>query len=113
MSQALIEKLKKARQSEVTVGKHTFVISRPTDLDMALLGGSLPVRDVLKRYVVGWKNVTELDLVPGGMPDAVPFDVDLFVEWAADQPDIWNPIGNAIRESYLAFKKSTEQQAKN
>ena len=114
MSLSLIEKIKKARHSELKCGDFTFVIARPTELDLALnpkLG--LGVRDFLSKYVVGWSGVKEIDLIPNGMPDEVEFSGALFLEWIEDKPDLWNPVVEAIRTSYTEHRARLELQAKN
>jgi hypothetical protein len=115
MSQSLIEKIKKARQSKVTIEKITFVIARPTELDLALNGArfGINVREVLSKYVVDWEGMTELELVSGGMPDAVSFSTALFMEWVEDKPEYWSPLATAIKESYDNYKSTQEQVLKN
>lgn len=95
---SLIDKLRSSRRTPLTIGAYTFQISRPTDLEMALLGDKT-TEHIFKKYVVDW-NVKEIDIIPGGSPVVVPFDADLFYDWVSDHPDLWNPISDAIINSY-------------
>lgn len=113
---ALIEKIRKARQSSVKAGEWTFTVSRPTDMDVLNLRaaeGGTTNAELLRRFVVGWSGVREIDLVPGGSPDPVPFSAELFAEFVADRPALWEPIVKAIIEGYKAHESELEAAAKN
>lgn len=114
MSQALIEKIRKARETVVTVGGHNYTVRRPTDMDMAEIAGQggVPIKEYLRRFVVGW-DVKEIDLVPGGSPEPVPFTPDLLVEWVSDRPGDWKPIADAIKAGYSAHVAKREAAVKN
>jgi hypothetical protein len=72
-------------------------------MDMVKMSGES--RDeFLKKFVVDWKGVKEIDLIPGGDPFDVPFDSELFYEWLSDNPKFWEPIINGIIESYRAHE---------
>jgi len=98
----LIEKLRKARQQQITVEGVHFTVQRPTDLQIAEQGANnFRQSDVLQQYVVGWDQVTEITLgIPGGTASPVPFDSALFVEWVADNPNFWGPLCDKITELY-------------
>lgn len=102
MSQQIIDKIKKARETNVTVDRFTFTVRRPTDLEYftELHGQRLKQGDIMQRYVLGWSGVTELDIISGGDGVPVEFETELFMEWIADRPDLWAPLTNAILESY-------------
>jgi hypothetical protein len=111
MSRALIDKIRKGRESRVESGGYTFTVRRPTDLEMLELGQAVPVSSLFK-FVSGW-NVKECDVVPGGGGDQVPFSQALFQEWIADRPDLWTDITQAIVEAYKAHETALGEAAKN
>lgn len=110
----LIERLQRARQSTAESGGRTFTIRRPTDLEMQELAGKIDQRLLLVRFVVDWGSMTEIDLgIPGGGPDVVPFDAELWAEWIADHPEHWDDITQAVVEGYKGHKAQMEDAAKN
>lgn len=111
---SLIDKIRKARESSVTVEGHTYTIRRPTDMEMAehMASGGLAVKDLMSRFVTGW-DVTELDLIPGGNPTPAKFSAELFDEWIADRPDDWMPLATAIKDAYLAHANKRDDEVKN
>lgn len=113
MSKDLIERIRRARQSGVTVQGRSFTIRRPTDLEMHELNGKIDQRLLLVRFVVDWGVMPEMDLVPGGGPDPVPFSTDLWAEWIADHPELWSDLSSAVVENYKAHKTALEGAAKN
>lgn len=109
MSQALIDKIRAQRQTDIEAAGLVFIISRPTDLDVQEMHGkAMSTIDFLKKYVTGWKDIKESDLINGGVPKPVEFTPDLFVEWVADRPDIFNPLGSGI---IAAYEQHAKQQA--
>ncbi len=114
MSQNLIERIKKARQTTVKVGEITLICRRPTDLEMLeMRSAKITQGDILKRFVDGWENVKEVDLVPGGTGDAVPFSTELFAEWVSDHPESWKTISDAVVQGYKNHEAILEASAKN
>lgn len=111
MSKALIEKLRRSREFTVEVGGHKFTARRPTDCDAIELAGIGPV-EFVRRFVIGW-NLSELDVIPGGGPDAVPFDADLWAEWISDRPELWEPLAIPIMDAYSRHVEQREAAAKN
>lgn len=112
----LIDKIRKARESTVSVGDLNFLIRRPTDMEVVELqraDSELKQSDLLKRFVVGWDGVKELDIIPGGTGAEVQFDSDLFVEWIVDKPKCWTPICDAITQCYTAhIEKMADSEKK-
>jgi hypothetical protein len=104
----LIEKIRKARQTRVTVDGKTFIVRRPTDWEAIEMagGGESRQMDFIERFVEGWEGITELDLIPSGDSVPVPFDHALFVEWIADQPKYWGDLTSAITKEYSAHAES-------
>lgn len=110
----LIKQLRKSRESKTTVGKFSFTILRPTHLQMVtVFNDGLTMPDVVREYVVGWDNVTEVDILEGATTDPVPFDKLVWAEWLSDRPDFWSPLHDAILKAYRDFAAKTEQDAKN
>jgi hypothetical protein len=108
-NQTLIEKIRKARETLIYEGGFGFMIRRPTDLEIIQMRGqSIRESDVMRLFVVDWRDVTEADLIPGGSPVRVPFDSELFMEWVADRPQFWAPIVNAVMASYQSHQESME-----
>lgn len=117
MSQALINAIRKARQTRVTVGKYTFTVRRPTVQEY--LGYRtpdnkifIPVED-LGKFVSDWSGVTGLDLASSGDGDPVPFNADLFMAWIVDYPDIWTELINGILAAFNSYIAARDDQAKN
>lgn len=111
----LIEKIRKARESRLTVGDFTLTIRRPTDLEsveMRYTGNREAVCGV-SRFVVDWHGVRELDIAPGGTDKEVPFDSDLFAVWIEDQPKLWEPLINGVLDAYKLHAAKHEADAKN
>ncbi len=97
----------------VEAGGHSFTIRRPTDEEaISLRSDSITLVSIVKRFTIGW-NLQEIDLIPGGTPVNVPFDVELFAEWVADRPDVWEPLGTGILNAYRAHSEKREEAAKN
>lgn len=110
----LAEKIRKARQSRVQSGAFTFIITRPTDIEMLeFRGQKLKQRDILELFVVGWEGFKESDLYSGGTGEPVEFNAEIWKEWIADRPEHWTPITNAIIESYKQHEMQMEESSKN
>jgi hypothetical protein len=109
MSKTLIEKIRKAREVTIYQDGFGFTIRRPTDMEfMTLRRGAVDLEDILRRFVVNWLDVKEIDLIPGGSPTPVPFDSELFVEWVVDRPSLWLPLRRAIEAAYESHAKAIE-----
>jgi hypothetical protein len=108
---ALADKIRKARESSVEAGGHSFTIRRPTDAEAMTLGEAT-VTDVARRFVVAW-SLKEIDLIPGGSPTDAPFDSDAFVEWVSDQPETLAALSSAIVAAYQAHVAKRGEAEKN
>jgi hypothetical protein len=108
----LSEKMRRARELREPVGGFTFVLLRPTPEDVAELRGRISAAS-LKRFVIGWEGVKEIDLIPGGDGALVPFDVEACMEWLADRPDLMAPLGTAILKAYTDYTAKLGEQQKN
>lgn len=114
----LIEKIRKSRQSVVQHGAWDFTVTRPTDMDMLDLQSATRTNrvtqgELLKRFVIGWEGVNETDVIPGGSGVPVAFSADLFAEWIADRPYLWEALTEAIINGYKAHELALERSAKN
>lgn len=108
---SLIDKIRKSRETQVEAAGRKFTIRRPTD-EEALAFGKSGLLEIVKKFVIGWE-LNEIDIIPGGDASAVPFDAELFAEWVADQPEVWEPLGTAILEAYKAHADKREASIKN
>lgn len=115
----LVEKIRRARETEIESCGHKFTIRRPTEMDIAELklsgfidsDGTFNKKELMRRFVVGW-NLTEVDVIPGGTGEVVAFDSDSFVEWVSDKSELWGDIITAIIESYSNHQKSQADTVK-
>lgn len=100
----LAEKIRKAREVKVDAGGYTFLVRRPTDIEMVALRPRILANDVgaMLDFVIGWEGVRELDLLPGGDPHPLPFDAEACAEWLADRPDLIDAVTKAVVEAYQA-----------
>ena len=108
---SLLDKIRKARETGVEADGRKFTIRRPTD-EEAMQFGKSGLLEIVKKFVIGWELV-ELDLIPGGGPEKVPFDPELFAEWVSDQPEVWEPLGTAILNAYKAHTDKRDAAVKN
>ena len=115
MTQILIDKINKSREQTVVAGGLSFIVRRPTDLDVLEMRGktiSKPERVLLKEFVVDWMGVTELDLIPGGTPKPVAFDAEVFLVWVADRPEIYAVLLEHIINAYKLHEQQREAELK-
>lgn len=111
---ALAEKIRRARQRTVEADGRKFVIQRPTDADAMFRLSGLDAIDVLKRFVIDWPGMTELDLgIPGGSPVEVAFDPEAFGAWVEDQPRVLQALTDALTEAYKAHAETLKAAEKN
>ena len=111
----LIERIRTARQQRVPSRGKIFIVRRPTDLEAMELreAGGIKQGELITRFVCGWEEFTELDLVPGGGPDAVAFDAALFAEYIADHPEHWPAIVDAVMGGYQTHQDARADTVKN
>lgn len=114
-SSVILKKMDKAAQSAVKVGGYTFTIQRPTKYEMAKISSEKDASffDLAHRFVVGWDGVTEADLMPSGGETAVPFDREIWRRWLEDREDFWQPISQAVMESFTRHAEQTKADKKN
>ena len=109
---ALLDKIRKARESVVTIGDWRFTVRRPTDVEVMDLLGNVTVAALIP-FVVGWEGVKELDLIAGGDPHPLAFDAAVCAEWLADRPDLLRPLAEAIMDGYARHVAALEAATKN
>jgi len=107
----MLERLRAARESWVEVGEFEFLIRRPTDVEMFRARGEHP-SVFLRRVVMNWRGVREMDLVPGGGPDPAPFEADVLVEWAEDRQQIYLDLVAAVEAQITAHWEAKADAAK-
>lgn len=110
MKEIALERLLAARRTWLEAGKYRFQIQRPTLLDVVKAERSAAQLSIefAARFVIGWENVTELDLIPGGDPEPAVFSSEVFTAWVADRPDLWRAIADGIAAAYTAHEARTE-----
>src|SRR4051812_48638501 len=110
----LLEKMRRARETQITVDAKKFTIRRPLDIEVSRLfdSGEDTYYGWAERFVVDW-DLRELDLIPGGGPEVAEFDRALWSEWIGARSDLWKPLGEAIREAYKAHRAKREDAEKN
>ena len=114
MPHNLIDRLKKSRISEVSVGDMTFIVQRPTDIAYAKhKQAEHSVFEVVRDAVVGWRGVKESDIISDGSDSEVEFDKELWALWLEDRYDFWNPIHEHILDKYCSYIDSREEAKKN
>ena len=114
MSKSLIDRIKAARQTRVPSRGKTFIVRRPTDLEMMeLRGRQVKQGEIITRFVTDWESFTELDFISSGGPDPVAFDADLFAEYIADHPEHWDTIVSSVIDGYQAHQAAVEESLKN
>lgn len=107
-----LARYQKSRESVVDAGPHKITIRRPSALEVARLsntGGGVSI-EFACQCVTGWANVNESDLVPGGDPEPVEFDRELFAAWITDQPALWSVIVSAVIESYQRHESAQAER---
>lgn len=107
----LIDKRRAAREFTVDAGGRSWTLRRPTAYERIGLAGLTPF-EILCRFVVGW-NLTSLDLVAGGDGHPLPFDAELAADYLAEQPELWQPLTQALADAINAHDAALEAAAKN
>ena len=108
---ALLQKMLRAREIRIIAGsprQHTFIVRRPTPIEREeKFKGDSPARGILS-LVIGWENVTEGDLIPGGDPHPLAFDQDVCAEWLADRPDLFAAVVDGVVKAYEAYTRQLD-----
>ena len=105
---ALANKLRRAREVRIPCGHFTLIAQRPTPLEHEeRIRNGNPARGILS-LVIGWEDVTEADLIPGGDPHPLPFDAEACAEWLADRPDLFAAVVDGVVKAYEAYTKDLD-----
>ncbi len=115
MTQATIKALREQRLFWVDLGDGLRVqCRRPVETDMHRFLGGVNVEHVCE-YVAGWEGVTEATLLGEavGSSDPVPFDRELWAEWARDNAAVCGKVAQAMADAMSAFLSRREAVAKN
>lgn len=107
----LADKIRKAREKSISARGFTFVIRRPTDVEMVEFSRDRDAKSLL-RFVVGWEGVKEIDLIPGGDPTPAKFDPDACAEWLTDDAELFGIVVGEVIESYQSHKTAMESSEK-
>ena len=107
----LAERMRAAREQWVTVDGFELQIRRPTDME--LVRWAKDQNEVfLAKTVVGWK-FKEHELVPGGGGDVPAFDIEAFIDWIGDHPEVANRLVTKVIELYNKSVEARKAQQKN
>lgn len=112
MRELTLEKYRRALESKVEAGGHTFVVRRPTCADVAEISGRPVSLEWAAQFVVGWEGVVESDLIPGGDPEPVAFSSPLFLAWVKDRPSLWAPITEGVITAYQRYEEAAAERGK-
>lgn len=114
MKTITLDRYLQAGQMQVPVGRFSFTLQRPTPAEVLLCRAGQQRVDLhfVAAHVVGWGNVLESDLIPGGDPEPVSFDQAVFKAWMEDEPDMWPVLSKALAESYKAHEEAREARGK-
>lgn len=113
---SLAEKIRKARESTVAVGGHSFTVRRPTELETIEIRISDQGRGrAVLPFIVGWGDtVTALAIgVPGGDAHPLAFDPAVRDEWLTDRLDLLQPLADALFAAVAAHAAQREDAKKN
>ena len=111
---ALVDQIRAARETWVTAGGFHFLIRRPTKYQ--LVRWSSDVGDattrVLRESVIGWKDIPGHLIAPGLDGSTPPFEMEAFLEWVGDRPDVMIEIGSAVNDTVTRYLDATEAAEK-
>lgn len=108
-------RIRKNREIRETVDDRTYILRRPTHVEMAAIvrEGKTTDADIAIEFCIGWEGVTEHDLVGGGGTDLVPFDELVWREYISDRPQLWPTLANRVIEAWTAHKDALAASTKN
>lgn len=108
----LIDKLIKARQVEVKIGKAIFTATRYTGEQWsAYCRDDLTLAEICRRHVTGFAGVTEKDVFGEGTA-TVPFDKELLGQIIADRADWASKIVTEMGAAYAEHIKKCNAEVK-
>lgn len=110
---SLLDRIKKAREVKVPVGGFTFLVRRPSELEMLELKRSGITERKLLDFVVGWEGVKESDLINGGDPHPLAFDSAACCLWLEDRADLLGPVVSQVIQSFQDHAAQRQAAEKN
>lgn len=133
MSQALLDKMRAARQRSVEVAGHHYTIRRPTPMDAMEWLGNLDAETTqawfkdnfnlkseswrqcawyaVLHFVDGW-DLKEIDLIAGGTPESIAFSLEVFEEYLRENPVVLNGLAVDIFTLWLVHLQNVESDEK-
>jgi hypothetical protein len=108
---SLADKIMASRRFNVEAAGFTFTVLRPTHEDAGSFRNETML-NIIRRFVIDW-NLKEIDLFAGGSPVPVKFESDAFSLWLADNPKVWEPLSEAIFNSYNQQFEKIADEVKN
>lgn len=110
--QIILGQLLRAKQIKVPVGRMTFTIVRPSEMELVRWRNSRREVEIglelMQAKVCAWEGVVESDILPGGASDPVSFDMGLWQHWIADRRDLWEPLAAAFAKAIDEHDKLIE-----
>lgn len=109
----LAAQLLKSRETKITIGRFTFNIRRPTDMELMRLrageSNSINVNlELIRSHITGWSGVLESDIVSGESSDPVPFDMNLYQMWIEERSELWEPLIKGFTSAIAEQDKRAE-----
>lgn len=80
-------------------GGFRFKVRRPNFLQYRKMQkDGMDEVDIMLASIVGWDNVREQDVFPGGSDQPLAFDGETCDEWVGDHPEFWKPLAEALND---------------
>lgn len=111
MDDALVKRMRAARECQQEVNGHRFTCMRPTEGDLSEKTYDTGL-SILLDFVTGW-DLTEADLIPSGGPEPVEFTKDRWRAWLFDHSEVWNPLSERILNEYTRHQEKKAEAGKN
>jgi len=113
---SLRAKIRESRKVEIVIPDTNilFYATRMTGEEFrSIVADNVSDAEISRRFVIGWKGVTEADLIEGGSPkEEVPFDKDLFDDIIGDHDDWFLYIASNVGRAALERVSAKASNAK-
>lgn len=113
---SLRAKIKESRKVEIVIPDTNIVFyaTRMTGEEFrSIVADNVSDAEISRRFVIGWKGVTEADLIEGGSAkDEIPFDKDLFNDIIGDHDDWFLYIASNVGRAALDRVSAQASNAK-
>ena len=111
---SLADKIRASRVLTIQVGDMKFFARRPSIEEFGEIY-SEGVKDpaLARRFVTGWENVRECDLLPGGSQELVQFSAEVWGEAVADMPHVWREICTTLTRATTEYLNRGVDDRKN